>query len=456
MATDSVLERFIREKPLCVMTRLIMTEIVTTDLDAVFEASRSRQYQKEALFSTLAMTISEVVLDFCPSPNQAYEQYRKELGVSRTAYYNKLNRVETQTSEAAVAHAAEQASGMIDALRVKTPAPLPGYRCRVVDGNHLQASERRLKELRSTWAAPLPGTTIAVLDLQNRLIDNVYLIEDGHALERTALDRISADVEARDLLIADRHFCTIKFLKQIAATGAFFVIRQHGSLKGNPVGVRKKIGRSSTGVVYEQRLVVGKTKTDPGLAVRRVTVELDEPTRDGDTEIHVLSNVPLEDADARVVSELYRERWAVEDVFNVITMSLTCEVKGLNHPLAALFVFCMAIVAYNARTVLMTALLAVHGEKTTKQLSHYSMSLEISRGTEGLLTAINDEEWEAWIPPTTRGKAGVLKRVARGVDLRRHRKSTRGPKKPPPKKSAFQNGSHVSTARVLAARRQRC
>lgn len=456
MAKDGILQRFIGTRPLTVMTRCILDEMISTELDEVFQEHRKRQYERKALFSQMANAISEVVLGFCSSPNQAYKAYASELNVSSTAFYNKLNRIETSVSEAFVRHSAEKADGFLKALGYQPWTRLEGYRCLSIDGNHIQASENRIAELRNTWAAPLPGTAVAVLDMQTELVDNVFLLEDGHAQERTILSDVLNTVGPMDLLLADRHYCTIGFLIGIAIRCGFFLIRQHGSLKGELVGKRRYCGRSETGKVFEQTLVIGKTSTEAGLQVRRITVELNEPTRDGDTEIHILSNVPSSDATAIELSDLYRARWEIEEVFHKLTMSFTCEVKGLGYPLAALFVFCTAIAAYNATRVMMAALMTVHGDEVADELSHHSMAQEISKGFDGFIIAMPDDEWHAQTPSTIRGKATFLLRVARYVDLRRHRKSRRGPKKPPPKKSAYKNGSHVSTAKLLAERRNTC
>ena len=456
MAKEGLLQRFIRTRPFSVMTRCVLDEMMSSELDDVFEENRSRQYRREIFFSQMANAISEVVLGFCNSPNQAYREYRNELNVSSTAFYNKLNRIETSTTEAFVRHSANKAGQFLDALEYQPWTWIEGYRCRAIDGNHIQASENRIEELRGTWAAPLPGTVVAMLDMQTELIDDVFLIEDGHAQERTILDQALNTIEPMDLIIGDRHYCTIGFLTGIAERGGFFTIRQHGTLKGELVGTRKYRGRSETGKVFEQDLVIGKTASEPGLRVRRITVELDEPTRDGDTEIHILTNVPNSDATAIKLSELYRARWEIERVFHILTMSFTCEVKGLGHPLAALFVFCVAIAAYNATRVMMTALMSVHGDEVADEVSHYSIAHEIRKGFDGLVVAIPEDEWLALTPSTIRGKATFLCRVANHVDLNRHRKNCRGPKKPPPDKKPYKNGSHVSTAKVLQERRQRC
>jgi hypothetical protein len=47
-----------------------------------------------------------------------------------------------------------------------------------------------------------------------------------------------------------------------------------------------------------------------------------------------------------------------------------------------------------------------------------------------------------------------LRATAARIDLKRYRKHKRGPKKPPPKKSAYRNGGHVSTEKLLRERKR--
>ena len=72
---------------------------------------------------------------------------------------------------------------------------------------------------------------------------------------------------------------------------------------------------------------------------------LDQPTRDGETEIHLLTNVPARDARAKVIAELYRKRWMIETAFAELEATLNGEVNTLGDPKAALFAFCVALVA---------------------------------------------------------------------------------------------------------------
>jgi hypothetical protein len=45
-----------------------------------------------------------------------------------------------------------------------------------------------------------------------------------------------------------------------------------------------------------------------------MTLNLKEPTRDGATELHILSHVPVVEARARKLVALYGKRWSIEIV----------------------------------------------------------------------------------------------------------------------------------------------
>jgi IS4 transposase len=64
-------------------------------------------------------------------------------------------------------------------------------------------------------------------------------------------------------------------------------------------------------------------------------------TRDGDQEIHVLTNLPSKVSAVRV-ADLYRQSWTLEQAFNELTTHLRCELNTLVYPKAALFAFWVA------------------------------------------------------------------------------------------------------------------
>jgi hypothetical protein len=352
-------------------------------------------------------------------------------------------------SAALVSDSADRAAAVIDELHARVPSWLPGYRVRILDGNHLSATEHRLEPLRDTWAAPLPGRILVVMDPELDLACAAFLTPDGHANERTLLDDVLQTVRARDLWLADRNFCTLKFLFEIAAKAAFFLLRQHGSLHGRLSGQRRYVGESSTGKVYEQAVeftLDGRTVT-----LRRITVELLKPTRDGDRVLHLLTNLPA-DVSALDCAELYRRRWTIETLFYEVTQTLQCEIKTLCYPPAALFVFCLALLAANAVAVLKAALRAAHGPETAEAMSAYYLALEIKQVYEGMMVALPPADWVIFRAMSVADFATELTAMAAHMDLDYYRKSKRGPKKPPRPKAAYRNGGHVSTHKLLRDR----
>jgi len=71
--------------------------------------------------------------------------------------------------------------------------------------------------------------------------------------------------------------------------------------------------------------------------LRRIVLRLTTPSRHGDDEIVVLTNLPATDASAQQVMQLYRERWQVERLFLTVTQNFEGEINTLAYPKAALF-----------------------------------------------------------------------------------------------------------------------
>ena len=442
-----VFDAFIQKRPVCVMAQAVVQNLFQPErLDALFERTAEKQYQRTLLFSSVVELMHSVVLRVEPSVYAAYRRRAETLKVSDQSVYNKLDGMELGVSAALVRDSAEQAGPVIDELNARREPSLPGYRMRILDGNHLSATEHRLEPLRIIWDAPLPGRALVVLEQETGLSTDVFLTPDGHANERTLLDDVLQTVRERDVWMADRNFCTLKFLFQIARKAAFFIIRQHGTVKGVLKGRRRFVGEGTTGKVHEQAIELtfeGETRT-----FRRLSVELREPTRDGDMVLHVLSNLPKEIPGLQI-AELYRKRWTIETLFYEVTQTLACEINTLCYPSAALFVFCLALVASNAVAVIKAALRAAHGDEAADELSGYYMALEIKQAHDGMMIALPPEHWEVLADMSVQTFAQMLKELAQHVDLKYHRKSRRGPKKPPPAKSKYQNGGHVSTHKLL-------
>jgi hypothetical protein len=446
MDAEKLMKKFTEKCPFAVLTQIATRAIVADEFDSIFKEHRSQQYEDTLMFSAMANAVSDVVLRFADNFHQAYKTHKEELSVSLTSFYNKINATELQISEAIVSRSAERVAGLQDQLGFVPSQPLEGYNVYALDGNHLQESEKRLKPLRLLHDAPLAGTTVGRFNLQRHIFDRAYLLEDAHAQESSTLDRVVDDLNPGDVILADRHFCILSFLYETDEKGAFFVLRQHGRFKGSPIGKRQKIGRTETGIVYEQ-LIEPKSSSDD-FRMRRISVELDEPTRDGDTVIHLLTNLPA-NVSASKVADLYRHRWEEETGYYYMTTTMTCELKSVCQPKAALFLFCMAMVAFNTRQVVFAALYAEHDEDDVNNVSHHAVSVEIKRYTDGMLIVIDDESWQRVVGQNIACSAETLRECSRRIDLKQYRKSKRGPKKKVVKPPRKRPKTHVSTAKIL-------
>ena len=365
------------------MVLILLENFLNADkLDRWFNTVRPLQYTKEILFSSIVGLMLNVVCKVRPSVHSAYRD--SDIQASVVALYAKLQNMELTTSQALVRYMAGEAEAVIEQVGGTSPALLPGYRVKFLDGNAIEATEHRLEELRETNAGALPGKTLVVFDPQSGLAVDVFPCEDGHAQERSLLTAVAATIQARDVYVMDRNFCVLEFLFNFHKKSAFFVARQHGNTPYKPLTELEFIGNSKTGKVFEQAVEI-TAPTGETLQIRRVVVTLNKPTRNDDNNLILLTNLPKEEVDALKVAELYRARWGIETAFQKLESHLNSEINTLGYPKAALFSFCLALVAFNIYAVVMAVLQATHPDKVIKdEVSEYYIAQEIDVATDSL------------------------------------------------------------------------
>ena len=410
-------------------------------VDEVFEAHRERQYARELLFSTVVELMTLVSLGLRPSLHAAARQM-PGLPVSLASLYDKVNHTEPGVLRALVRGSAERLGPVVAA--VGHGASLPGWRVRVLDGNHLPGSEKRLGLLRGHRGAALPGQSLVVYDPDLGLVVDMVAQEDAHASERAAVPALLDGAEPGQLWIGDRHFCTGAILQGWQDAGAGFIVREHGRHpRLADEGAWHTCGRVETGSVREQAIQVGghqasvsASPASPGGAAprwRRVELALDQPTEDGETTIRLWSNLPGE-VGAERVADLYRTRWQIEGMFGRLERVLNSEVTSLGHPRAALLGFAAAVLAYNVLTLLARCVEQAHQQpQPPPEVSTYHLAVQIRGSYEGLLIAVPPEYWPPWHPADPAGLAQHLLRLARNIDPKQVATSKRKPKPKAPK-----------------------
>lgn len=451
------LDLFLVNAPCCVLGHAVLEGVLEPAmLDRLFGTAADKQYTRHLLFSQAVALMADVACRIQPSVYAAWRKAHAEglVAVSSTALYDKLAGVEPEVCSELIRHVADRCRQTLELLPGSGRQPLlPGYDLRVVDGNHLAGTHKRLAVLRALGGAALPGQSVCVLDPQRRLIEDIVCCEDAHAQEGTLLEPLLRAVKKGQVWLADRHYCFSALLFALKLRLAFFLIRQHaGHLRWQLLGKRRCRGRIATGMVYEQRVKLTDPDSGEEMIVRRISVMLDSPTRDGESEIHLLSNVPAADATAGKLAELYLQRWQIEDAFREMTVDLRCEVETLGYPRAALFSFCVAACCYNAWSLARGALRSAHGEESESAMSSYYVADEMSMTWRGMVVVVADEQWQVYREADAPTLAWLLLELARHVDPKKYKKHKTRPKKPKQKRPKAPR-KHSATARLLEPER---
>jgi hypothetical protein len=443
-------ERFVEKAPVAVMVRGVLERVLSADaLNALYERSAVKQYTRELMFSTVVGLMNLVVCRIQPSIHAAYQENKEEIETSLASVYNKLNGIDTETSRALVKDTAEQMGETVQGLGGTRTPWLAGYRVKVLDGNCIETTDHRLAALRGVGAGALPGKSLVIYEPELEMATDVFPCEDGHAQERSLLGGVLPTLESKDVLIMDRNFCVRDFLHGIAAAGAYFICRQHRGLPWEEDGDERFVGDSESGAIYEQWIRVNAS--DGTIRrLRRIRIVLKQATRDGDKILTLVTNLPEAATDAKHIAWMYRKRWTIETAFQELEAHLHSEINSLGYPKAALFGFCVALLAYNVLAVVKAAMRRVHGEeKIADEVSGYYLAGHLQRTYDGMTIAIPEDEWYIFQQMSTARFIQILQQLAGKVNLAKFRKHKRGPKKPRPERTRNPKQPHVSTARLL-------
>ena len=448
-ALPAILNPCIEDSPATVMTRIALDWILQgTPFDQLFERSTAGEYTREFTLEHLVLVMLDVVCGFHPSTRSAFLDRHLQLIASLSAFYGKLNRLGPAITAEVVRHTAQRCRSLIEAAGGLLPELIPGYSARLLDGNVLAGTDHRLTPTRTTGSACLPGKSLALYEPASGLITDLILEEDAHTQERDLLKQVP--VAANELWILDRNLCVRTFLFRIARAGGFFLARRHQTtLPYEPVGPRKSRGRCPTGKVHEQAILVEDPETPgPRHRLRLIILELDEPTREGETEITLVTNLP-EDVSAINCCTAYRGRWGIERHFQVLTDLLNCEIPSLGYPRAALFAFGMSAVAGNALAVLKGCLRAEHGPEMAAEVSNHAMVTEVARIYPGMMTTVPPRLWPEMRERSAPEVAEWLRELAAGVPVEWMLRARRGPKKPRPPRKKGDRHHHLATKKLL-------
>lgn len=441
-----VLARFEKKAPASVMVKLALEHAIPAEwVDQVFEEHRQRQYPRELLFSTIVELMSLVSLGLRPSLHAAARQM-DALPVTLAALYDKVSRTEPALLRALVSGSAERLAPTIKELGYS--AILPGWQLRIVDGNHLPSTEKRLGALRRERGAARPGFSVVVYDPDLDQIVDLQPCEDAYASERVSVLPLLARASAGQLWMADRLYCTLPVMQACEETSASFIIRQPSK---HPRLIQESDWQEpmpvQAGTVREQII-----ELKGGYRWRRVELSLQTPTESGDCVMWFWSNLP-DTISAEQIADLYRRRWSIEGMFQRLESVLDSEIESLGSPRAALLGFASAILAYNVLAVLKRSVEQAHRETQPEgwEASTFHLAVQVRSGYEGMQIALPSDY--LLLQSTSETLAKRLLALARNIKPKQVAKSIRGPKIAKPKEwlEGKAANAHVSTDRALKA-----
>lgn len=435
------------------MAALVMEKVLSAPaLDALADRSCSAQYTKKLLFSTCFELLFAVSCNTYPSLFSAVKFRKIPLHASLNALYGKVSRVEPSTCESLLSHVYSGCRTLLDPMKdVLFPSPLAGLEVRVWDGNHLPATQRRIRELRDVAAAPLPGFCLVMLDPQRGLLEELIAESDAHAGERTRLPEVATKSRKGVCNIFDRNFCVVSFLHTLESQQKLFLVRQHSQVECLEIDEEKQVADNDERTIWEQRVQIGAG--EHAMIVRRIHIRVKEGTKRGEKDLYLLTNLP-ESFGAEAISAAYRWRWRIEVAFRWLESLFASEINTLSFPRAALFSFSVACCAFNVLSVVKAAIRGALGRPTAEQVSDYQLGLAMTRDFSPIVLAVAAALYQNFAQKPVYLLVDELYRLARLLQLR-HFTKAKAPKKkkPPTQKTRFLDTPHVSTQRVLTQSR---
>jgi hypothetical protein len=147
----------------------------------------------------------------------------------------------------------------------------------------------------------------------------------------------------------------------------------------------------------------------------------------------------------------------VEEMFQVITDMFHYELNSLGYLRTALFIFCVAIVAFNILSNVKATLNSVHRVgKIEAELSDYYLIEEVQGTFRGMMIALPHEVWRPLGEMSVDQFALVLQQWATQVNLKRFSSTPRRPKKPQSRPTYDPKHPSVSTDRLFKQKKNNC
>jgi len=352
-------------------------------LQAIFEGSRGRCYDKLIRFPDLVTLIGEALLEHGGSGHQSFSRAQEsgELEASLVAAYGKLGRLPVPLSQAFLAELSQSLRELFPAAANRQPpASLRGVNTIALDGKAIKRVAKRLKPLRKMAGGMLGGRALVALHYESGLVIGMHADEDGDANDVRFVPKLLPLVRSKIagplLFLADSGFCDLNRFQEFTEGEDHFLVRRHPKVGFHPDEHRPaRAGIDAQGRTFREAWGwLGAANHPKRRYVRQITLE-----RPGEADVAILTDLLDDDVyPAADLLEHYLQRWGIEQVFQKVTEVF--HLQGLigSTPKATIFQFAFCLVLYNM-IQLIRGYIATHQRRATETISIENVFLDVHR-----------------------------------------------------------------------------
>ena len=443
-----------RRLPLADATMKLLRYVLEAEfLAGVFTRHRGRTYEKAISFPTIVSLITDALFGHRGSAHQNFKKSQEDqtLDASIQAVYGKLRRVPLPLSLGLFADAAARLR-QVAPLAVANPLPasLGAFWCLAIDGKKIKYVAKKLGVLRGLKGNVFGGKMIAAQDMATQEAIAVEAVPDGEAADNPLVPGLIARVRALDdsrprLWVADRAFCEYKSLGLFCQGDDDFVVRYQSSFKfhlDSSVIVRE--GIDDVGRPFTEETGWLGTGRDR-VRVRKITV-----MHKGEPLSVVTSLLDGDRYPAAEILTLYRSRWGVESMYQVVVETFSLRELIGSTPEATTFQAMLCLLIYNI-TLTIRHFVAAGAKVTPEEVSLDLLFDDVRRDLTGCLEVLGAEATTELFETThiddPMTLAEYLAAILKGIWTERWKKAqTR--KQPPKTTKGYLGGGHSSVFKI--------
>jgi hypothetical protein len=177
----------------------------------------------------------------------------------------------------------------------------------ILDGSTLDALLRKVGLLRDGQGPVLAGRMATLLNAASLLPQQIWYEEDSRAHDQTFWQRAVTQVEKGTLLLFDLGFTNYGWYDKLTTLGLWFITR----LKTNAVYRVERVLQQGTHI-HDYLIRLGRANSQCDHLMRLIEIQYQ-----GRWYRYVTNVLDPDLLPAVYVAELYRQRWRIEDAFNV-------------------------------------------------------------------------------------------------------------------------------------------